>query len=164
MNYNLGKLINGNLIYFQQPSEILGDATQYALDNGYKEVITIDGNGTMYETDNSIIIERLPVINVQQTFSKLEFINRFTDTELVNIYTASKTIIEIEIWLDKFKFRIKQKDIFNIIYLKNKDPLYIKNFERCIYDVFKLENNSKIAFTIHNSYITFYIHNDYYIQ
>jgi len=103
MNYNLGKLINGNLIYFQQPSEILGDATQYALDNGYKEVITIDGNGTMYETDNSIIIERLPVINVQQTFSKLEFINRFTDTELVNIYTASKTIIEIEIWLDKFK-------------------------------------------------------------
>ena len=63
-----------------------------------------------------------------------------------------------------FKKLIKQKDIFNIIYLKNKDPLYIKNFERCIYDVFKLENNSKIAFTIHNSYITFYIHNDYYIQ
>ena len=103
MTYNLGKLINGNLIYFQQPSEILGDATKFALANGYKQVITKEGNGTMYETDNSIVIERLPVINVQQTFSKLEFINRFTDAELINIYTAAKSVIQIEIWLDKFK-------------------------------------------------------------
>jgi hypothetical protein len=57
---------------------------------------------------------------------------------------------------------VKTREIFNIIYLKNIDPLYIKNFERCIFDIFKLENTSNIAFIIHDSYITFYIHNDYY--
>ena len=37
MNY--GKIVNGELEYFVQPSWILGDASQYAIDNGYKEVV-----------------------------------------------------------------------------------------------------------------------------
>ena len=37
MNY--GKIINGELEYFVQPSWILGDASEYAVQNGYKEVV-----------------------------------------------------------------------------------------------------------------------------
>lgn len=33
------KIINNNLEYFVQPHWILGDASQYAIENGYKEVV-----------------------------------------------------------------------------------------------------------------------------
>jgi hypothetical protein len=36
-------------------------------------------------------------------YSKLDFMNRFTDSELVNLYNASKASTEITVWLDKFK-------------------------------------------------------------
>ena len=29
--------------------------------------------------------------------------NRFTDDELVGIYSAAKSVIQVEIWLEKFK-------------------------------------------------------------
>jgi hypothetical protein len=29
--------------------------------------------------------------------------NRFTDSELATIYTAAKTVVSVEIWLEKFK-------------------------------------------------------------
>jgi len=35
--------------------------------------------------------------------SKLEYMNRFTDAELAAIYTAAKTSVQIEVWLEKFK-------------------------------------------------------------
>jgi hypothetical protein len=35
--------------------------------------------------------------------TKLEYMNRFEDNELAAIYTAAKSIIQIEIWLEKFK-------------------------------------------------------------
>ena len=35
--------------------------------------------------------------------SKLQFLEAFTDDELEAIYTAAKTIVKIEIFLDKFK-------------------------------------------------------------
>lgn len=35
--------------------------------------------------------------------SKLEFLEAFTEDELEAIYTASKTVVRIEIFLDKFK-------------------------------------------------------------
>lgn len=35
--------------------------------------------------------------------SKLEFMNRFTDLELAGIYTAAKSSVAVEIWLEKFK-------------------------------------------------------------
>lgn len=38
-----------------------------------------------------------------RTLTKLEYMNRFTDTELAGIYTAAKSVIQIEVWLDKFK-------------------------------------------------------------
>jgi hypothetical protein len=38
-----------------------------------------------------------------RTLTKLEYMNRFTDAELAGIYTAAKSVIQIEVWLDKFK-------------------------------------------------------------
>lgn len=35
--------------------------------------------------------------------SKLDYLNRFTDSELASIYTAAKTNVVIEIWLEKFR-------------------------------------------------------------
>ncbi len=43
------------------------------------------------------------VVPTSKIITKLEYMNRFTDAELVNIYAASKSVIQIEIWLDKFK-------------------------------------------------------------
>jgi hypothetical protein len=38
-----------------------------------------------------------------RTVTKLQYMNRFTDVELATIYTAAKTVIQVEIWLEKFK-------------------------------------------------------------
>ena len=35
--------------------------------------------------------------------TRLEYMNQFTDAELAAIYTAAKSVVEIEIWLEKFK-------------------------------------------------------------
>lgn len=35
--------------------------------------------------------------------TKLTYMNRFTDAELAGIYTAAKSVVQIEIWLEKFK-------------------------------------------------------------
>lgn len=39
----------------------------------------------------------------RRLISKLDYMNRFTDAELVAIYTAAKTNVNVEIWLEKFK-------------------------------------------------------------
>jgi hypothetical protein len=38
-----------------------------------------------------------------RTLTKLQYMGRFTDAELVGIYTAAKTVVQVEIWLEKFK-------------------------------------------------------------
>lgn len=40
---------------------------------------------------------------VNRRITHLEFMGRFTDAELVGIYTAAKSSVAVEIWLDKFK-------------------------------------------------------------
>ena len=35
--------------------------------------------------------------------TKLAYMNRFTDSELATIYTAAKSVVSVEIWLEKFK-------------------------------------------------------------
>ncbi len=55
--------------------------------------------------NNWELIEVLtPSIQLQpQTLTKLQYMERFTDQELAAIYTAAKTNIQVEIWLEKFK-------------------------------------------------------------
>jgi hypothetical protein len=38
-----------------------------------------------------------------RTLTKLQYMNRFTDGELASIYTAAKSNVAVEIWLEKFK-------------------------------------------------------------
>jgi len=97
------KLINGSIVEFVQPSNILGDVTQFAIDNGYKEVIYREGNGGNFEEGDFIICEIPAIIDPIPTLSKLDFLARFTDAELVGIYTEAKTSVLLEIWIDKFK-------------------------------------------------------------
>lgn len=44
--------------------------------------------------------EPVPVTNI---ITKLAYMNRFQDAELAAIFTAAKTSVEVEIWLEKFK-------------------------------------------------------------
>ena len=96
----LAKLTNGQLDYFQQPTEILGDATSFAMELGYKEVIHQTGTNGTYETETNIIVE-VPV-PIQSTISPFGFLSRFTQSELRAIFTAVKTNIDVEIWKAKF--------------------------------------------------------------
>lgn len=97
-----------------------------ALDqNGYQEVfngnlqrITDMAGNTMSEnTGNIYVVDGTPIqpswalpdpIEVIAKpalvqLSKLQFLEAFTDDELEAIYTAAKTVVKIEIFLDKFK-------------------------------------------------------------
>ena len=46
--------------------------------------------------------EPLPVVLGERVISKLRYMELFTETELVNIYTAARTYVSIEVWLAKF--------------------------------------------------------------
>lgn len=38
-----------------------------------------------------------------RVLTKLQYMERFTDAELAAIYTAAKSVVQVEIWLEKFK-------------------------------------------------------------
>lgn len=53
-------------------------------------------------------LQNRPVQDVQPEasstkISKLEYMGRFTDAELAAIYTVAKQVVQVEIWLEKFK-------------------------------------------------------------
>lgn len=50
------------------------------------------------------------VVPVLRRLSKLEYMNRFTDTELGTIYSVAKTVVAIEIWLAKFNATAVEAD------------------------------------------------------
>ena len=51
------KINNGQLEYFKQPAWLLGDATAYATEHGYKEVVTVAGESSgISETETQIIL------------------------------------------------------------------------------------------------------------
>lgn len=57
------------------------------------------------------IISNTPTISTK-LISKLAFLNRFTTTELANIYTVAKTNVVLEIWLKKFELS-EQIDLYD---------------------------------------------------
>ena len=63
------------------------------------------GIGWSYDgkTFTAPVIPEAPKVPVVRTLSKLEYMNRFHEEELVAIYTAAKSVILVEIWLEKFK-------------------------------------------------------------
>lgn len=49
-----------------------------------------------------VVQDVAPIATLRQ-ITKLQYMNRFSDTELVTLYTLAKSNIQIEIWLEKFK-------------------------------------------------------------
>jgi hypothetical protein len=49
------------------------------------------------------VIPAPPAPPRQSILSKLEYMDRFTDAELAGIYTAAKSVVQVEVWLEKFK-------------------------------------------------------------
>lgn len=49
----------------------------------------------------------MPIIQAHQpaplSLSRLAFTERLTDEEMVTIYTAAKSDVRVEVWLDRFK-------------------------------------------------------------
>ena len=115
LNDVYAKLVNGQLE--EAPTDKDG-ISNYNTDvdrllaDGYKKVIwsaepeAVEGKiiETVYlETADNIIEGKFLVNNPEANkLTPLEFMNRFNDSELAAIYTASKTVIQIEIWLAKF--------------------------------------------------------------
>ena len=44
-----------------------------------------------------------PPARESREITKYQYINLFTDNELVTIYTAAKSLIQLEVWLEKFR-------------------------------------------------------------
>ena len=63
MEYNLYKIENNKLVKFKNPPFKGGDATDYAIEQGYKPLLRQEGTGGMYETETNVIIETPPLTN-----------------------------------------------------------------------------------------------------
>lgn len=56
------------------------------------------------EAGNTATTTTVEVPEVQsRMITKLAYMNRFQDAELAALYTAAKTVVQIEVWLEKFK-------------------------------------------------------------
>ena len=115
LNDVYAKLINGQLE--EAPTDKDGISNYNSdvdrlLADGYKKVIWAADPGpqegkiveTVYlETESNIIEGKFLANNPEANkLTPLEFLNRFNDTELAAIYTAAKSVIQIEVWLAKF--------------------------------------------------------------
>ena len=52
--------------------------------------------------DGATFAPPAPVV-LPKILTKVQYMNRFTDKELADIYGAAKVIVQVEIWLEKFK-------------------------------------------------------------
>jgi len=60
-----GKIVNEELEYYKSPSFILGDSSEYAKSQGYKEVVFSTGDNGIYETEEFIIVEQDIIVQVE---------------------------------------------------------------------------------------------------
>ena len=63
-----------------------------------------------YPGDFTEIVEPPAPVPSVRRLSKLEYMNRFTDTELAGIYAAAKTVVAVEVWLAKFNATTPEPD------------------------------------------------------
>lgn len=56
-----------------------------------------------YHAGDYTLVAEVETPTSKRVLTKLEYMNRFTDSELAAIYTAAKTVVQVEIWLEKFK-------------------------------------------------------------
>ena len=86
------KINNGQLEYFQQPAWLLGDATAYATEQGYKEVVYSEYPNILpneytdvyySETNTEIIVNYTVLINQNYAVPQPTLEQRVTDIEQV---------------------------------------------------------------------------------
>ena len=86
------KINNGQLEYFQQPAWLLGDATAYATEQGYKEVVYSEYPNILpneytdvyySETNTEIIVNYTVLINQNYAEPQPTLEERVTDIEQV---------------------------------------------------------------------------------
>lgn len=78
--------------------------SETALDTNWVDITNntqVIGPGCLYST--GVFTQAVREIPTKRILTKLEYMSRFTDEELVGIYTAAKTVVLIEIWLEKLK-------------------------------------------------------------
>lgn len=80
-------------------SEIAALFTEVPDGTGINDTLNQDGTWTKWIAPP----EPEPTPVSVRTLTKLEYMDRFTDAELEGIYTAAKTVVQVEIWLEKFK-------------------------------------------------------------
>lgn len=67
-------------------------------------MIVTDGFGKIGKKYvNGVWEDYTPPVVPKRTLTKLEYMDRFTDAELANIYPAAKSSVQVEVWLEKFK-------------------------------------------------------------
>ena len=80
--------------------EIVALFTEVPDGTGQQDTLNQDGTWTKYIAPPEPEPLQPPAV---RTLTKLEYMDRFTDTELAGIYTAAKSVVQVEIWLEKFK-------------------------------------------------------------
>ena len=71
------------------------------IEGEYRITTDDDGNVLVREINPDRQIPDQP--SRQPVLSNLDYMERFTDAELAAIYTAAKTSVVVEVWLEKFK-------------------------------------------------------------
>lgn len=56
-----------------------------------------------YHSGDYTLVAEVEQPTAPRIITKLAYMNRFTNAELVAIYTAAKSSIQLEIWIDKLK-------------------------------------------------------------
>lgn len=97
---NVQEVIDFNPVGVFTP-EIASIFVEVPEDTKVGDSVDSEGNWTKFIPPDPVVPDPVPDPKVPLT--KLEYMNRFTDAELEGIYTAAKSTIAIEIWLEKFK-------------------------------------------------------------
>lgn len=88
---------NGNVVAFKDAS---GNAVVVT---GGSTVINANPETPAWHVEPPPVVVQPEPQPVVRTVTRLEYMNRFTDSELAGLWTAAKTVVQIELWLEKFK-------------------------------------------------------------
>lgn len=131
---NFAKIVNGNIEMFVQPNNILGDCTQYAKNNGYKEVEERFGSEEKFEDIGDKIIithktpEQKPILAILQANSFLANksdleIKTFDIDLLEGLYKESKYskgyLYKESYFTDSQKTKLAIKRTYELVYDSN---------------------------------------------
>lgn len=121
------KITNGQIEYFKQPDWLLGDATYYALEQGFKEIIYQVGEKGIWEDEDTIYVEttepdKLPVSKLRENAYASEKIIEWNGEQLtcdearlnrMSVYFYSGQTIKYEVLKTLWEnARIKIQEMF----------------------------------------------------